>query len=543
VAYYNKTISRMKRIVIPVLVTAAIAALSFFALFNWMQKPTLEPASATATPIASQAPNVQTDATPVQAPFPAIESTDVETLVAPIALYPDLLLAQLLPASTYPLEIVQAAHWLESKPDLARASGHGWAPGITALLQFPQLIFMMNDQFDWTAELGDRFLAKPDSVLSAIQSIRARAMTAGLLKDSPEQKVTKAAVTKVSIGNQPDARASADAPSAAKATQTRQIEVIRIEPANPQIIYIPQYNPQALYSAPTKPAPYSYKSKAPVYDTTTPQTSPWLTYSEGVATGALLGWAISEWNDDIWDDNHGVYSQQPHISRYSGNYNGYNGGSSNVNIYRDATVFSNERNAISKKTLNRPVPTPWIHDPLHRRGYRYTAETQQSLNTSKQQPALAGQRHTSVNSDYAGYDRDKQDLMRQAQMEKTLEQSDTSSHQQQNKTVQQKTQESAFSELPQNNKAATENQRTKILESGQQTNLPSTITPEATPHSTPASDRTVGTTNFTGHSSEASNIFSDVREGNEAQKFSKRGRTSRTESRIDATRDGRRQKE
>lgn len=428
-ACYNKTNNGMARIVIPALVTAVIGALSVFTLFNWMQKPTIEPKSATAAPMTSQILNVQADATPVQTPLPAIESTDLETLVAPIALYPDLLLAQLLPASTYPLEVVQAAHWLESKPGMAQASGHGWAPSITVLLHFPQLIFMMNDRFDWTAELGDRFLAEPDSVLSAIQSIRAKAMTAGLLKDSPEQKVTKAAVSKLSISNQQDRGAWIEVPAAAKAARTRQTEVIRIEPANPQVIHVPQYSPQVLYTAPPAPASSPYPSRPPVYDTTTSQTSPWLTYGPGVATDALLGWAISEWNDDNWDDNYHIYYRQPYISHYSGNYNGYSEETNNVNIYREVHISGSDLDANRKNALNRPVPTPWIHDPLHRRGYRYPPEAQQRLTTSQQQPALAGQRHTTsqtVSSEYAGYNRDEPDLMQQTQAQKFSQRGRTS---------------------------------------------------------------------------------------------------------------------
>ncbi len=550
------------------LVIAVIGVLSVFILFKWMQKP-VEGANTTAAPIAIRALTVHPGMTPaVQAPHPAAKLTDLETLVAPIALYPDLVLTQLLPASTYPLEVVQAAHWLESKPDPAQVSDDEWAPDITVLLQFPQVIFMMNDRLDWTAELGDRFLAEPDAVLAAIQSMRARAMVAGRLEDSPEQKVTKATVTKVFMGNQQDHGAWVEVPAASKAARTRQIEVIRIEPANPQVIHVPQYNPQVLYTALPAPDYYPDASPTPVYGTTTSQASPWLTYGVGVATGALLGWTISEWNDDDWDDHYHGYYRQPYISYYSSNYNGYSGGANNINIYRDINIFGNEISANRKNTLNSPVPTPWVHDPLHRHGYRYSSQAQQRLGVPKQQPALAGQRRAAgqaANPDYAGYERNELGRVRQTQAEKALGQDIAPTRKQQNKAaqqktatslnqadkkpgvsqqpVQQRTQDHAFSEVPQNKKTTTESQRAKTHHSTQQAESLSTEKPgKAIPHSAPAFDRTVEVTNFTDRDSETYSVFSDVRAGNQAQTFSKRGQASRTNGRIEANHDGRRRK-
>lgn len=409
--------------VVQTLAISVIGILSIFILFKWMQKP-VEGSNTAIAPITTRALTVQPGTKPAgQVPYPVAKPTDLETLVAPIALYPDLLLTQLLPASTYPLEVVQAAHWLESKPYLAQASGQGWAPSIIELLRFPQLIFMMNEKLDWTAELGDRFLSEPDSVLAAIQSMRTRALSAGLLKDSVQQKVTKATVTKVSMDNLPGEGTWVEAPAAAKSALTRQIEVIRIEPANAQEIYVPQYNPQLLYSAQPSLAHNPDTNPTSVYDSTTSKIPPWLTYGAGVTTGALLGWAISEWNDDDWDDHYHGYYRQPHISYYSGNHNGYDGGTDNINFYQDTYISVNKINDIRKLTSSQTVQTPWVHDPLHRRGYLYPPQAQQRFATPKQQPALAGQRKAAtqaVNSDYAGYERNELDRMRQTQMEKNL---------------------------------------------------------------------------------------------------------------------------
>jgi len=503
---YKKINTRIVQLFVLAIATSVIGAFSVFALFRWLQEPEGEPMFTTAVPATSQALTVQPGTTPaVQANLPAVKPTDLETLVAPIALYPDLLLTQLLLASTYPLEVVQAARWLESKPDLTLVSRKDWAPSIILLLQFPQVLYLMNDRFNWTAELGDRFLAEPDSVLAAIQSMRARAMTKGLLIDSPVQKVTKATVTKISMGNQQNQGTWIKVPAASKAAQTKQTEVIRIEPANPQVIHVPQYNSQVLYTVPPAPDYYPDASTAPVYDTRTSQATPWLTYGAGVATGALLGWAVSEWNDDDWDDHYHGYFRQPHISHYSGNYNGYNGGANNINIYRNVNISSNEINVNRKNTLNQPVPTPWVHDPLHRHGYPYPPQAQQLLATPKQQPALAGQRRAndqSVNPDYTGYDRNKLERMRQTQVEKALGRSLASTRKQQDKAAQQ----------------------------------------EITRHSVATSARTVEVTSFTDRSSEENSVFSDVRAGSQAQTFSKRGLASRTKKRIGATYDGKRRK-
>jgi hypothetical protein len=497
---YKKNNKRMTRLVALTLVTALIGALSVFVLFKWTQKPVVEPKPATTSQALTILPD--TKLTEQAVTLPAADPTDLETLVAPIALYPDLLLAQLLPASTYPLEVVQAARWLESKPDLTQAGRKNWAPGITALLQFPQVIFMMNDRFDWIAKLGDRFLAQPDSVLAAIQAMRARAMMAGLLKDSPEQKVTKVTVTKIAMGKQQDQGTWVKVPAASKVAQTRQTEVIRIEPANPQVIYVPQYNPQVLYTDLPAPAYYPGASPTPdYYGTTSSQASPRLTYGVGVATGALLGWAISEWSDDVWDDHYHGYYRQPYIAHYSENYNCYRGEANSIDIYRDVIISGNEDNVDRKNTLHQPVPTPWVHDPLHRHGYPYPPQAQQHLATPKQQPALAGQRRApgqAVNPDYTGYELDKLDRMRQTQVEKVIGQGIASTRKQQDEAVQE-----------------------EVTEQG---------SPQAKeiPYSAPTSDPTVAMTNFTDRSSETNSVFSDVVAGSQAQIFSKRGQASRT---------------
>lgn len=534
-----------------VLLALAIGALSVFALMKWKQGPVDQPSSVTAGSPATQVPIGQANVSlPAAQVPPAAKPTDLETLVAPIALYPDPLVAQLLPAATYPLEVVQAARWLQSNPNSAQASGQDWAPSIVVLLQFPQVIIMMNDKLDWTTQLGDRFLAQPEDLLGAIQSLRGRAMTAGLLKDTPEQKITKATVTKVSTGN-PEANGTWVGASAAQpSAPTKQTEIIRIEPANPQIIYVPQYNPQVLYTAPP----------AQIYNTTTTtsQTSPWLTYGAGVATGALLGWAISEWSDDDWDDHYHGYYHYPPISHYP-NY-GYGGrGGNNVNIDHNVNISGNEINIDRQQLINnRPAPTPWIHDPQHRRGYRYTPEAQQRLAAiqPKPQPALAGQRKATgqaTNFDYAGFDRDQLDRARQVQVEKSLGQGAVSTRKAQDRAAQQRTvqslnqtnpkpnvsqqpvrqgtQKNAYSDAQRNKQVKAESQRRPALTSTQQEQRRTSVMPResvkpqaAKPFAQTTPQRSLG-------GSDASRgAFAGINEGGRAQAYSQRGQSSRVQS-------------
>ena len=114
----------------------------------------------------------------------ALTQQQVQQLVAPIALYPDSLLAQVLTASTYPLEVTMAARWSEKNPDLKGAAleeamqKEPWDPSVKGLTSVPQVLAMMNDKLDWTQQLGEAFLAQPDDIQNAIQALRARAEAA-----------------------------------------------------------------------------------------------------------------------------------------------------------------------------------------------------------------------------------------------------------------------------------------------------------------------------------------------------------------------------
>ncbi|MFZ0611979.1 MAG: DUF3300 domain-containing protein, partial [Desulfobacterales bacterium] len=142
---------------------------------------------------------------------------ELDQLLAPIALYPDSLLAQILMASTYPLEVVQAGKWTKANQTLkgdaltAALEKENWDPSVKSLVNFPQVLDLMNEKLDWTQKLGDAFLAQQKDVMATVQKLRAKAEEQGNLKSSEQQKVI-----------------------VEKATQT-----IVIEPANPQVVYVP----------------------------------------------------------------------------------------------------------------------------------------------------------------------------------------------------------------------------------------------------------------------------------------------------------------
>lgn len=375
------------------------------------------PAPATPTPTAAPVATPTPTAPPVAAPSaPAAPLSDLESLVAPIALYPDPLLAELLVASTYPLEVVQAARWLESKPDLATIKDKGWDASIQRLVDVPQVLKMMNDHLDWTTQLGDAFLAKPDALMSAVQDLRRRARQSGFLKDTPEQKVT--------VKSEPvqAAAPATEAPAVQPAVVKK--EVVYIEPAKSDTLYVPQYNPEKAYSAPLAPPPATtaaYPAAAPATSyypayyptttttTTTDSTNPWLTFGAGALVGGLLTWGIMEWshNDDYWHGGYygGYYPPVSHyyggaVCRYGNCWTGGNGNwdRGNVNYNKNVNVSGNEVNIDRSRTISqdqlvnwKQERQGWVPDARHRRGQQFPAETRERLGNI-QQPGLAGDR-------------------------------------------------------------------------------------------------------------------------------------------------------
>ncbi|NJD86405.1 MAG: DUF3300 domain-containing protein, partial [Betaproteobacteria bacterium] len=227
---------------------------------------------AVAVPVLAQ----QQAAAPVaQAASPAAKAfsqQELDELLAPIALYPDALLAQVLMASTYPLQVVEAARWVKANPSLKDKAledalqKQDWDPAVKALTTLPQVLTMMNEKLDWTQKLGDAFLAQQADVMKTAQTLRAKAQAAGNLKSTPEQTV--------------------------KTEKEGDKTVYIIESAKPEVVYVPTYNPATIYG------PWWYSYPPPYY-----YYPPGYVAGAGFwfATGVIVGGAI--WGNCGWGRN------------------------------------------------------------------------------------------------------------------------------------------------------------------------------------------------------------------------------------------------
>ena len=225
-----------------------------------MPVPSQVPASGATTSPSAAAPS----------PSKSFSQQELDQLLAPIALYPDPLVAQVLMASTYPLEIVFAERWVKANPSLKDKAledalqNQRWDPAVKSLAVFPQVLTMMSEKLDWTQKLGDAFLAQQKEVMATIQTLRGKAVTQGALKDSKEQKV----VTEVQNNT----------------------TIIKIEPSDPQVVYVPTYNPSIVYGA------WPYPAYPPYY-----WYPPGYAYGGallGFTAGAIIGGAL--WGNCNW---------------------------------------------------------------------------------------------------------------------------------------------------------------------------------------------------------------------------------------------------
>ena len=167
-----------------------------------------------------------------------IPQEQLESLVAPIALYPDALLAQVLVASTYPLEIMQLQQWLAKNPDLEgdaladAVAEQPWDPSIQSMAAVPEALERLANDIQWTTELGNAFLAQQSDVMDAVQSMRKKAQGKGALESNEQQKVETQVVEEKTV--------------------------IIVESADPEVIYVPSYNPVYVYPPPVYPYPPGY---------------------------------------------------------------------------------------------------------------------------------------------------------------------------------------------------------------------------------------------------------------------------------------------
>ena len=231
---------------------------------------------------------------------PKLPNDQLDSLVAPIALYPDPLLAQTLAASTYPLEVIQLEQWMEKNPNLKgkaladAVAKQPWDPSIQALVEFPDVVQRMAGNIQWTTDLGNAFLAQESDVMDAAQRMRAKAQGTGNLKTSAQSVVKTETV-----------------PSGK--------QVIAIQQANPDVVYVPSYDPAVVYGPPPPQYPY-YPYTYPGY---VPGTA--LAWGAGIALGAAAwgawgggGWG---WNCGWGGGNVNVNVNNKYVNNYNKNVN------------------------------------------------------------------------------------------------------------------------------------------------------------------------------------------------------------------------------
>ncbi|MGH7131761.1 MAG: DUF3300 domain-containing protein [Phycisphaerales bacterium] len=299
---------------------AALLAATPVAGAHFQTKPNAQPTTGTTAPAAGTPAAVP----PPAADKPPLKQEELDQLLAPLALYPDSLLSQILMASTYPLEVVEADRYAKANPKLTgdalakELEKQPWDPSVKSLVNFPQVLAMMSDNLAETVKIGDAFIGQQKQVMDTVQALRAKAQSSGNLKTTPEQTVKVEA-----------------APAGSTTTQ-----VIVIEPAKPDVIYVPQYNPTVVYGAWPYPAYPPYPYYPPGY-----VASNVLSFGLGVACGVAWGYAWGNCNWGRGDVNINVnqnnnFNRNINRSNYQNNFNG--GGNGN-----------------------------WKHDPSHRQGVAY----------------------------------------------------------------------------------------------------------------------------------------------------------------------------
>src|SRR5271165_1662076 len=237
-----------------------------------------------------QSPQAPEPGAPAQAapapPYTQQTPEQLQQLVAPIALYPDSLVAQILAASTFPEQVVEADRWVQAHPDLkGDALGHAadqqpWDPSVKALTAFPSVLGNMDKNLSWTSSLGDAYYNQQPDVMDAVQVMRRKAQDAGALKTTPQEVVR------------------AEGPN------------IDIEPADPDVVYVPAYDPWLVYGYPVVAWPGWYPYPGIWFG------GPYLSFGIGFPIGWYggFGWGWGHWGFD-WHHRYAMYN---HARYYSG---------------------------------------------------------------------------------------------------------------------------------------------------------------------------------------------------------------------------------
>lgn len=216
---------------------------------------------------------------------PEVSAQELRQLVAPIALYPDALVAQILAASTYPTEIVEADRWMQrhsslNKDELAKeVDQQSWDPSVKALTQFPSVLENMDESLSWTSSLGDAYANQPQDVTDTVQTLRQQAQKAGHLNSNDQEKVT-------TQGN-----------------------TIIVEPSGPDVVYVPAYDPWLVYGAPIVAYPGWYPVPGIFF------AGPTVYFGAGFGIGFFggFGWGWGHWGTD-WHGHRVIYDHTTYVS-------------------------------------------------------------------------------------------------------------------------------------------------------------------------------------------------------------------------------------
>jgi hypothetical protein len=268
-----------------------------------------------------------------------IRQEELDQMLAPIALYPDSLLGQILVAATYPDQVKEADRWVDQNKNLqgdelnAELDRADWDLSVKALVPFPQVLSMMSDKMDWTQRLGDAFLAQQANVMDTIQNLRVKAHKQGNLNNTEQQRVVVRG------------------------------DSIQIEPANPRVIYVPTYNPAVIYGSWWYPAypPYAYNPYYPHY-----AYDPYYT-GTGFITGGLFGFAAGIAVGSVWNSGWGRWDWGRH----------------NVNVTVNRTININ-RNNINRRDIR---TSSW-----------HQVNSQRSMRSGRQNGLSGNNRHISGNT-------------------------------------------------------------------------------------------------------------------------------------------------
>jgi hypothetical protein len=267
-------------------------------------------------------------------------ASELQALVAPIALYPDALVAQILSAATFPDQVAIANYWLQQNKSLTGSSlmqavdKQSWDPSVKALTQFPTVLSNMSSNLTWTSSLGEAYHDQSADVMKAVQTLRAQAKAKGNLKSTSQMTVVE------------------------QSPQT-----IVIQSANPQVVYVPQYDPAVIYGYPYVVPTYV----APAYSTGDLVAASVLSFGAGIAVGAMMsggccGWGYSSWNCG-WHGTAVIYhgggyygNSAWHGGYYNGGYhnsygynNAYNHSGNNYNSYHGGNSYNKN---VSGNTVN-----------------------------------------------------------------------------------------------------------------------------------------------------------------------------------------------